>query len=168
MSSIVAENNLSPKEIGNRLISFGEKFVNNHVFKTYLENPIFNTSAIKYILCEYNEENLEYPLFKDLQVEHIFSKEPDYDIPSYGFAEDYEVEKNRVGNLTLLESTLNKGLQNHAPINKVSGYLNSIIKDTRNLAGQIQNENFSKIHVDERRDNIILFCIDRFKYEIPS
>lgn len=49
------------------------------------------------------------------------------------------------------------------PINKVSGYLKSYITETRDLAGEIQKGNFSKINVDNRRKLIVDFCIKRFK-----
>ena len=99
----------------------------------------------------------------DCQVEHIFSKEPNFEPSSYGFAEDYDYEKNRLGNLGLLESGINKGIGNSAPINKVAGYLKSSVSDIRNLAGEIQQGNFSKNNVDIRRDKIIEFCVTRFK-----
>lgn len=73
------------------------------------------------------------------------------------------MKKNRLGNLSLLEKSLNLGLGNLPPINKVSGYLTSVITDIRNLAGEIQKGNFKKTNVDDRRKLIVDFCITRFK-----
>lgn len=163
LSSYVAEKEPDANEIKDRLNFIGEKFVNNHVFSNYMDNAIYGNGAVKYILSEYNGDVLTYETYKDLQVEHLFSKEPNFDTTTYGFTEDYNYEKNRIGNLGLLEQSLNKGLGNLPPINKVTGYLNSQITETRNLAGEIQKGDFSKINVDSRRKEIVDFCIGRFK-----
>ena len=81
--------------------------------------------------------------YKDLQVEHIFSKNPNFDVGVYLFGEDYDYEKNKIGNLTLLESGLNEGISNLPPVNKVSGYLHSAIESTRELGGDIKAENLT-------------------------
>ncbi len=163
LSSYVAEYDPDVDDIKARLTYIGEKFVNNHVFSNYLDNAIYGNGSVKYILSEYNGDNLTFDIFKDLQIEHIFSKEPNFDPTAYGFTEDYDYEKNRFGNLGLLEQPLNKGLGNLPPINKVSGYLNSYITETRDLAGEIQKGCFSKTNVDNRRKKIVDFCIERFK-----
>jgi uncharacterized protein with ParB-like and HNH nuclease domain len=163
LSSYVAENEPDIEDIKGRLNYIGEKFVNNHVFSNYLDNAIYGNGSVKYILTEYNGDSFTYNIFKDLQIEHIFSKEPNFDPTEYGFTEDYDYEKNRFGNLGLIEQSLNKGLGNLPPINKVSGYLNSKITETRDLAGEIQKGSFSKSNVDNRRKKIVDFCIERFK-----
>lgn len=164
LSSDITENERSIEYIKDEIKAIGEKFVNNHVFSNYLENAIYGNGAVKYILSEYANETLSYEDYKDIQVEHIFAKDPNFDVSTYNFTEDYDYEKNRLGNLGLLEQTLNKGLGNIPPINKVSGYVKSRITETRNLSGEIQKGNFSKKNVDSRRAQIIDFCIKRFKY----
>ncbi len=163
LSSHITENDLTVDEIRNHLINFSEKFVNNHVFGTYLDGAIYGNGAVKYILSEYSNDNHDIATYKDFQVEHVFSKEPNYDATSYGFADDYDYEKNRLGNLGLLEKSLNIGLGNLPPINKVGGYLNSTNTEIRNLAGEIQKGHFNKTNVDDRRKSIVDFCITRFK-----
>lgn len=163
LSSQITENDLTVDEIRNHLINFSEKFVNNHVLGTYLDGAIYGNGAVKYILSEYSNDNHNIVTYKDLQVEHVFSKEPNYDATSYGFADDYDYEKNRLGNLGLLEKSLNIGLGNLPPINKVGGYLNSTNTEIRNLAGEIQKGHFNKTNVDNRRKIIVDFCITRFK-----
>ncbi len=163
LSSYITENDLTVDEIRNHLMNFSEKFVNNHVFETYLDGSIYGNGAVKYILSEYSNEDHDITTYKDFQVEHVFSKEPNYDVISYGFTDDYDYEKNRLGNLGLLEKSLNIGLGNLPPINKVSGYLNSTNIEIRNLAGEIQKGHFNKISVDDRRETIKEFCTTRFK-----
>ncbi|WP_300978711.1 DUF262 domain-containing HNH endonuclease family protein [Flavobacterium sp.] len=165
LSSHISEYNLTVEEIKGHLVSFSEKFVNNHVFRTYLEGAIYGNGAVKYILSEYSNGNHNIEIYKDYQVEHIFSKDPNYDTTSYGFADDYDYEKNRLGNLSLLEKGINIGLGNLPPINKVNGYLKSTNTEIRNLAGQIQKGNFDKLNVDSRRDDIIEFSIIRFNLD---
>lgn len=163
LSSHISAKDLTIDEIRNHLINFSEKFVNNHVFGTYLDGAIYGNGAVKYILSEYSNDNHNISTYKDFQVEHVFSKEPNYNTLSYGFADDYDYEKNRLGNLGLLEKSLNIGLGNLPPINKVAGYLNSTNSEIRNLAGEIQKGHFNKDNVDNRRKTIIDFCINRFK-----
>ncbi|MEJ5048984.1 DUF262 domain-containing protein [Chryseobacterium culicis] len=165
LSSHISEQNLTVEEIREYLIGFSEKFVNNHVFRTYLDGAIYANGAVKYILSEYCNDNHDIETYKDYQVEHIFSKDPNYDATSYGFAGDYDYEKNRLGNLSLLERGLNIGLGNLPPINKVDGYLKSTNTEITNLAGQIQKGNFDKTNVDNRRKEIIDFCILRFNLD---
>ncbi|MEA9413469.1 DUF262 domain-containing protein [Flavobacterium sp. PL02] len=162
LSSQIVEYDLTVEEIKNHLVNFSEKFVNNHVFGTYLDGAIYGNGAVKYILSEYSNDNHDVITYKDFQVEHVFSKDPNYDATSYDFSDDYDYEKNRLGNLGLLEKNLNIGLGNLPPINKVNGYLNSQNTEIRNLAGEIQKGSFNKMSVDDRRKNIIDFCVTRF------
>lgn len=163
LSSYVAEKEPTVDEIRTHLSNFSEKFVNNHVLGTYLDGALYGNGAVKYILSEFSNDSFDIDTYKSFQIEHIFSKDPNFDASSYGFADDYDYEKNRIGNLGFLEQGLNGGLGNLPPINKVSGYLNSIVTETRNIAGEIQQGNFCKNNVDTRRKKIVDFCIDRFK-----
>jgi uncharacterized protein with ParB-like and HNH nuclease domain len=161
LSSYIAENDLSIGDIKNYLIDFVEKFMSDHIFKTYLEGDIYRNGSVKYILAEYGKDDYDISLYKDLTIEHIFSEEPNYKPSSYGFTDDYDYEKNRIGNLALLEAKKNKG--NNPPKNKISTYLESAVTETNNIAGEIKKGDYSKNNVDERRNKIIDFCIKRFK-----
>ena len=163
LSSEVCRHDIPESTIRQHLINFNEKFMNNHNFRNYLDADIYQNGAVKYILSEYSSDNPGIGDYRDWQVEHIFSKEPNYNPSAYGFAEDYDYEKNRIGNLSLLESSINKGLGNQAPINKVDGYLKSRVSDIRKVGGEIQRGGFSKTSVDGRRSVIIDFCLQRFQ-----
>jgi len=165
LSSDVSERDMPVNEIVGRLIGFNEVFMSDFNFKNYLNENIFNNGGVKYILSEYQKENLSIDRYKGLQVDHVFSQNPDFDYIEYGFGEDYDYEKNRIGNLTLLERGLNAGLGNAAPIHRVSGYLSSGITETRYLGGIIQLGNFNKSNIDKRGEEIIDFCLVRFKLE---
>jgi hypothetical protein len=161
LSSDIAEHDTPVDDIRNRLIDFCEKFMSNHVFRNYLDGDIYGNGAVKYILAEYTKDVFDINVYRGLTVEHIFCEEPNYDPASYGFDEDYDYEKDRLGNLALLESKFNKG--NDPPKNKVPIYIKSLVTDTQNIAGEIQKGKFSKRNVDNRRKVIIDFSIERFK-----
>lgn len=165
LSSYISEHDLTVEEIKEHLVGFCEKFVNNHVFATYLDGAIYDNGAVKYILSEFGNQNFDIETYKDFQKEHIFSKDPNFEPKSYGFADDYDYEKNRIGNISLLEKAINPGLGNLPPINKVGGYLKSKNIEIQNLAGQIHRGKFDKSNVDNRRKDIVDFCIKRFNIE---
>ncbi|WP_031358661.1 DUF262 domain-containing protein [Caballeronia sordidicola] len=162
LASDVAHLKLGPAAVAKRLVDFNEKFVSDHNFRNYLDADLYQNGATKYILCEHSGDEPLMDAYSDWQVEHIFGKEPNFDPASHGFAEDYDYEKNRLGNLTLLESHINSGLGNCAPAQKVDGYVRSSFRVTQALAGGINVGNFSKTEVDERRAQIIDFCLTRF------
>jgi hypothetical protein len=166
LGSDVAENMMNSGDIKNQLKDFVEKFANDYNFKQSLDGAIYNNGALKYILAEHTHENITSDKYKDLTIEHIFCQEPNFDVSSYGFkTEDYDYEKNRLGNLCLLESLPNKG--NEPPLSKISTYIKSSIVETQNLAGEIQKQqlNFNKNSVDKRREAFIGYCLKRFKIE---
>ena len=68
------------------------------------------------------------------EIEHIMPVKCD-DIQRYGISdiEEYELLKNRLGNLTLLEKTLNSTIQNDAYTSKKDAYLNSAFYITKSL-----------------------------------
>jgi hypothetical protein len=168
LSSYISENETSVLQIRNSLIALNERFMNDYNFRNLLSTNISENGAVKYILSEYGKENHDINIYNTFQKEHIFSQAPDYDPTHYGFDHDYDYEKHKIGNIALLEERLNKGIGNVPPINKVSGYLSSQSTETRNIAGDIQKGNFTKVNVDERREKIIEFCIEHFKVNIPT
>jgi len=162
LASELADNDYSIEDIHNSLKNIVEKFMSDHAFRNYLDADIYGNGAVKYILAEHNGGTISMQKYASLQIEHIFSSEPEFEVESFGFEEDYDYEKNRFGNLMLLEEKINKSIGNFAPINKVNGYLQSEIESTRNMAGTIQLGDFKKQNVDSRRSELIAFCLSRF------
>lgn len=163
LSSNVAEVDLSIDEIKSRLTFLNEKFMSDHVFRNYLDADIYGNGAVRYLLAERDAGTFSIEEYRDFQVEHIFSKDPQFDVVEFGFEDDYDYEKNRLGNLTLLEGRLNERVGNVAPSGKVSGYMESRFETTRNLAGKIQASGLRKKDVDARREELIQYCLERFR-----
>lgn len=163
LSSDVAEVDISVDEIKSRLTFLNEKFMSDHVFRNYLDADIYGNGAVRYLLAERDGGTFLIDEYRDFQVEHIFSKDPQFDVVEFGFEDDYDYEKNRLGNLTLLEGRLNERVGNVAPSSKVSGYIESGFETTRNLAGKIQHTGLRKEDVDARREGIIQYCLERFR-----
>lgn len=140
-----------------------EKFMNNFNFKNYLDADVYRNNAVKYILMEFNKEPLTIEQYRNLQIEHLFSQDPNYNPEDYGFTDDYDYEIDRIGNLLLLESKKNQSIKNVAPKNKINTYLQSQIKETRDVAGKMNNDEIDKSFIDARKDEIVNFCLDRFR-----
>ncbi|MGI5172837.1 DUF262 domain-containing protein [Treponema sp. OMZ 840] len=162
LASLLSEKDYSIDEIHESLKNIVEKFMSDHTFRNYLDADIYGNGATKYILAEYDGGPLSVEKYSALQIEHIFSREPEFDVRVYGFEQDYDYEKNRFGNLILLEEKINKSIGNSAPINKVNGCLQSEIESTRAMAGSIQKGSFLKEQVDNRRNKLIEYCLSRF------
>jgi len=163
LSSDVAEVDISADEIKSRLTFLNEKFMSDHVFRNYLDADIYGNGAVRYLLAERDGGTFSIDEYRDFQVEHIFSKDPQFDVVEFGFEDDYDYEKNRFGNLTLLEGRLNERAGNVSPHSKVSGYMESRFEMTRNLAGKIQASGLRKEDVDARREELIQYCLERFR-----
>ena len=76
----------------------------------------------------------------NLTIEHILSQTPNFELEKFGFRdkEDYCSYEHRLGNLTLLEKTLNSAIQKKVPLMKIdTGYDKSSIKMTKKLASDI-------------------------------
>ena len=70
------------------------------------------------------------------EIEHIMPRiTDDYTAYSIKSQEEYEVEKQKLGNLTLLEKTLNSTIQNNSFSDKTKAYDNSVFYLTKSIGG---------------------------------
>ncbi|MPL89721.1 hypothetical protein SDC9_35763 [bioreactor metagenome] len=162
-------NELSTQEldidyIKNWLVNFRDKFMNNGNFEYSLKNPIYGSNAVKYILLKYINQSIKFIEYENLQIEHIFAKETNFEVTDFNFddIEDYKQVINKIGNLLLLEEGLNKGkdVSNLVPKQKIYGYLKSNISNTREFAGYIEKNGFDKNKLEDRNQKIISFCLE--------
>lgn len=118
LSSEITKKDMCIDDIRKNLMKFNEDFMSDHNLRNYLEADVYQNGAAKYILSEYSNDNLNIESYRDLQVEHIFSANPDFNPRAYNFEDEYDYDKNRLGNLGLLEKGINTRISNTAPINK--------------------------------------------------
>ena len=140
LSSKIIEKTYGIDELKAELINFIETFMNDYNFKKSLNVNIFRNASVKYILYKYSNQDITLLKYNDLQKEHIFSQGAKFDVTQYGFKlEEYDYEKDRIGNLLLLETILNKEGDN---------YKKKLIRNTlKNIELQIkQYSNFLRCH----------------------
>ena len=105
-------------------------------------------------------------------IEHILAQTPDFKPESLGFddMEDFVSYEHRLGNLSLLEKSLNSIVQKKVPILKVSlGYDKSCFEMTKKLASDITSkQTFAKKDVIERTDVLKEFCVKRWWADVPE
>ena len=102
-------------------------------------------------------------------VEHILPQEPSFGIRAYGFrsAEEYEDNIHRIGNLTLLESSLNSLCNNRSVEKKVSDerlYRISGYQMTQSLAAHSATRTpaFSLDDINARGTDLAKFCVQQW------
>lgn len=169
---------LTPREIEAKLVSFIYGFMSDSEFSRRLNSDIYPNVALKYIFTEYNEhlKDSKYTLQELIKqsetvptVEHIFAREERFNFPNFEFAslEEYSERINMLGNLTLLERSINSQCRNKTPGQKISDnlYSTSIFEDATRISAEIKNRGstFVKTDVEARTRQIADFCRTRWK-----
>lgn len=139
-------------------------------FRSYLSQQLYGNPAVKYILWEFEKNqtpsfnDCDYSFYRDLQIDHIFPEETTLAFPALGFQDvpDYISNKDRIGNLTLLEEKINKRVRNRPPQNKINDYQNSNVPETKKLGTHISNFGFEKNNIIDRTNKIVDFCVKRW------
>lgn len=169
-------------DIQKGLASFIKNFMSLTEFKSRLEGDIYGNAALKYVFFEYSEYILKAKgsnpcSMKDLinlnntvpTVEHIFAQEVRFNFPGRGFNSEAEYISavHKLGNLTLLEKSLNSRGLNKTPEQKVIDqiYSSSKFEITQKLNSKIQNNgnNFEKLDIMKRSAELVDFCVERWK-----
>jgi len=153
------------------MCDFLSYFADELEFRYFLKLVRYRNPAIKYILWELENNNepsfndSNYDFYSQLEVDHIFPRETTLGFPAYGFQdqEDYNVNKDRLGNLCLLESDLNKKAGQDTLANKFRYYQQSLVPGTRALGFMIQNRIFTKDDIENREAQIEAFCVARWR-----
>ena len=121
-------------DIQNWLLWFNTRWMSKEQFNASLSVNIYPNAALPYIFVDYCESlrNKKYSLselqkiVKDLPtIEHVLSQTPDFKPESLDFKdmEDFVSYEHRLGNLSILEKSLNSIVQKKVPLLKVSlGY----------------------------------------------
>jgi hypothetical protein len=169
---------LKPHDIEARLLSFVNNFMSDAEFSRRLNSDMYPNVVLKYIFTEYSEHLLgnEYPLQELMTqsqavptVEHIFAREERFDFPNFGFGslEEYNDRVNMLGNLTLLEKSINSQCHNKPPGQKISEnlYSRSMFEDAKRISAEVMNRGsaFIKTDIEERTKQIAEFCMRRWR-----
>lgn len=168
-------------EIQNWLLWFNTKWMSKEQFNASLSVNIYPNAALNHIFVDYCESirgNM-YSL-PELQkivttlptIEHILAQTPDFNPESLGFddMEDFVSYEHRLGNLSLLEKSLNSTVQKKVPLLKVElGYDKSCFEMTKKLASDIiSKQTFAKQDVIDRTEALKKYCVKRWWADVPE
>jgi uncharacterized protein with ParB-like and HNH nuclease domain len=174
-------NERSEIDIQNWLLWFNTKWMSKEQFNASLSVNIYPNAALPYIFLDYCEviRESEFSLV-ELQkivmttptIEHILAQTPDFKPESLGFEnmEDFVSYEHRLGNLSLLEKSLNSVIQKKVPLLKVGlGYDKSCFEITKKLASYISSkQTFEKQDVIDRTEELKKYCVKRWWADVPE
>jgi len=165
--------NPNPALILSNIKNFTNSFMSDTEFRNYLNGSMYGNEATKYILWEYEKSqdlsfnDCDYDAYKILQKEHILAPGlwTDLNLAALGFQDsmEYLLNANRLGNLCLLEEKINKRIWNKVPKIKSNDYQQSNVPGTKRLGYHISNQDFTKSDIDQRTEQIINFCMNRWR-----
>ncbi|MAM28698.1 MAG: hypothetical protein CMC13_06710 [Flavobacteriaceae bacterium] len=148
---------------------FNSRWMNENEFRNNLLGSIYKRSraVLPHILLDYSEhlsnteldlETLkDYVKIKALSIEHILSQKPKFTLKTHGFKsnDEYLDFEHTLGNLTLLEKSLNSSVNNKNVYDKVTFYDRSKFKMTKALATKITHDGqFKKSDIEKRSEKI--------------
>lgn len=172
---------MSDIEIQNWLLEYNIRWMSKDLFNANLGANIYHNAALPYIFLDYSEfirerkytlEELHKIVSTTPTIEHVLAQSPDFKPESLGFddMEDFVSYEHRLGNLTLLEKTLNSAVQKKVPLMKVvSGYDRSCFEITKKLASYISSKQiFAKQDVIDRTEELKDYCVKRWWADVPE
>lgn len=163
------DESLTDEQIKEELTWFNSRWMNESEFRNNLLGSVYKRSraVLPFILLDYSEflSNSEHDLedlkdivkTKSLTLEHILSQTPKFSLDTHGFQseEEYLEFEHTIGNLTLLEKSINGAVRNKNISEKVSFYDKSKFKMTKILATEITyNTQFDKKDIEARTEKI--------------
>ena len=167
LASEVNETDFSEKEIEEKIREFATNFLNDYQLESYMNEGVDNKTALyRYLLYDYNKSNNNQDLslndYRNLQVEHIFSVNPNFNTETYGFerVEIYSKKISLIGNLSILEKGLNSKVGNICPTDKVSGYQESKLQINSHLMANL--DKFNQEYIEKRNLKLVEYTKTRF------
>lgn len=172
--------NMTDKDIADWLLWFNNEWMSREQFQVSLHSNIFGNRALNFIFINYCEniagENFTIKELKNINslnanIEHILAQTPNFSPLSLGFAdeEDYINYEHRLGNLTLLEKSLNSSVQNKTAIEKVDYYDKSYLIITKQIGSRINSlKRFAKNDLIERTEILAEYVSKRWWCEISN
>ncbi|MEK0336835.1 MAG: DUF262 domain-containing HNH endonuclease family protein [Nitrosopumilus sp.] len=169
---------IEPDIIENRLKRFITDFMSDAEFNRRLSADIYPNVGLKHIFIEYNENLIKkkYSVKRLSEInalvptiEHIFPREARFNFPNYSFEsqEEYNDRIHRIGNLTLLERSINSQCSEKNPDQKISDklYGKSTFEDPKRISAMIMNRgnSFDKDDIIKRKETLTNFCLKRWQ-----
>jgi uncharacterized protein with ParB-like and HNH nuclease domain len=166
--------NKSAIDIQYWLIWFNGRWMPKEEFQSHLFGRVFGNRALNHIFINYCEKlnEREYAISELLNIsnkipntEHILAQTPTFAPRSLGFKnkEDFIEYEHKLGNLTILERSLNSSIQNKSAIDKVDSYGKSIFIMTKMTGSEIDSKKtFSKTELQERTKLLAEFCLEKW------
>lgn len=166
--------NKSAQNIENWLIWFNQRWMPKEEFQSHLYRRIYGNRALNHIFIDYCESingtpyslaDLKLIVQRNPNIEHVLAQTPTFDPVALGFndAEDFVDFEHHIGNLTVLEKSLNSSVQNKNALDKVEGYSKSLFAMTKQLGSAIDTQKlFTKKEVIERTNTIATYCMARW------
>ena len=159
-------------DIENWLRWFNGAWMLKEQFQSNLYGNIYRNRALNHIFICYCEhlrnkafsiEELKKILSKVPSIEHILSQTPKFSPRALGFRdlEDFITHEDTLGNLSLLERSINSSIQNKSAIDKVESYGRSTFKITKKVGSEIDDKKgFKKADIKTRTEELANFCMD--------
>jgi uncharacterized protein with ParB-like and HNH nuclease domain len=172
----------SPTTIASKLSDIVRRFMDDGKFESDLSGDMYSNEASLHILLEMGEAwalaqgnpGYSVKLLVELMrsrptIEHVFAQNPVFAFPSRGFdsQDQYRLENNRPGNLSVLEKDLNSRCQDKTPEQKLqdaSLYKQSGFDVTRALVAEVATSggSFDAKSVESRTTRIAQFAKKRW------
>lgn len=164
-------------QVENWLSWFNERWMNENEFRNNLYSSIYQKSraVLPHILLDYSESltgkeaNLvslkNFTKKKALTIEHILSQKPKFTLRTHGFrsSDDYLEHEHTLGNLTLLEKSLNSSVNNKHVFDKIPYYDKSKFKITKKLATKLAHlGQFKKLDIEARTEKIANYLEEKW------
>ena len=163
-----------PIDIQNWLLWFNGRWMSKEEFQSRMYGWIFGNRALNHIFINYSEslQKKEYKISELIAIsnknpnsEHILAQTPTFAPRALGFKnkEDFIDFEHNLGNLTILERSLNSSIQNKSAIDKVEAYGKSTFIMTKMIGSEIDTKKtFTKTELNERTKLIAEYCLERW------
>jgi len=162
----IMDESWTDEEIRDWLIDYNRYWLSKAAFEANIRDRIYGNQALVHIFTKYSEKlqgrSFSLAELKELEklsptIEHILSQEPKFSFRSLGFknSDEFEEYEHSLGNLALVEKSINSAAQNKNPIEKVPNYDLSKYQMTKVLASSISTgKSFAKQNVKDRTNEI--------------